>query len=222
MKNDTRDTSKSQQSATKRRIAYSLAAGAAACAAGENASAAVVYSGLQNIDIAPFNAVNLDLDNYLGGDVKLKNYVFGGGAYQGASVNYAPGKLVLSNTTFPFYVSALAPGASINSAALGTSFYGSMAYGGVNPNAEFKNVDNGILGLSFPAGSFGTFFGWVRVDINNAAGSFVIKDWAYDDANAAILAGDTGGGFVPEPGTLGLLAAGSAGVLAMRRRKSAA
>ena len=93
-----------------------------------------------------------------------------------------------------------------------------------NPNAQFNSVSNAFIGLSFPSGS-DTYFGWVRVAIDNAAGTFVIKDWAYNDlteppatgvtqaiTGPGIQAGDTGDGFVPEPGTLGLLAAGAAGL----------
>src|SRR5262245_31019010 len=104
------NSSASQRKTSGRRVAYSLAAGAVAAGASAHADAAVVYSGLQNISINQFNGLNLDLDAFgATPDVKLKNYVFSGN-YMGATVLTAPGQLVLSNASFPFYVSALTSG----------------------------------------------------------------------------------------------------------------
>jgi hypothetical protein len=139
--------------------------------------------------------------------------------------------LVGFNSGVLSYVSALTVYDPIGSANAGPTFFGSMAYGAANPNAEFNNVSDAFVGLSFPAGP-NLYYGWVRVAIDNANKTFLIKDWAYEDNTVAalsgspvpldgILAGDTGDGFVPEPGTLGLLAAGAAGVVRMRRRRQA-
>jgi len=204
--------------ATTRRVAYSLAAGAAAGMAG-TADAAVSYSGPQNINIGQFGFQDLNLDGDGFTDIRLKNYVFSSN-YQGASVLGFPGQLVLSNASFPFYVTSLTNGDLIDSAAVGPNFQGSLAFGASNPNAEFNNATGALLGLSFPIGANDlahTHYGWVRVTINNAAGTFVINDWAYNTvAGESIRAGE-----VPEPTTLGLLAAGAAGVAAMRRRQAA-
>lgn len=201
----------------KRRAAYSLAAGAAACAATSSADAAVQYSGVQNISIlSGVSAYELNLDGDSYNDIKLKNYIFSGGKYQGATVIFGPGQLV-GFSAGNAYVSALNLGAPINSSTIGPSFFGSMAYGALNPNAQFNNVTNRYLGLSFPSGA-NLYYGWIRVDVNNAAGTFVIKDWAYQaTSRQGILAGE-----VPEPGTLGLLAAGGLGVAALRRRRRCA
>mgnify|MGYP001182319010 CR=1 FL=1 len=205
--------------ATKRRLAYSLAAGAAAGAAAvgaPEAQAEIVYSGPYPINIGQFGALNLDLDEYgASPDIKLKNYVFGGN-YMGATVINSPGQLVLSNSTWPYYVTALSAGDLIDSTTVGPSFYGSLAYG-ANPNSEFNNVSDAYIGLSFPSGA-NLFYGWVRVAINRTAGTFQVKDWAYNNVSGAGLAA----GQIPEPTTLGMLAAGSVGLLAMRRRKQAA
>lgn len=220
----------SLDSSAKRRTAYTLAAGAAACTAASNAGAEVQYSGIQNLSIDSGFSRQIDLNYDTFNDVKLTNYNFTGGPYQGASINFAPGKLV-GFTSGLNYVSALTVYDPIGSANAGPSFFGSLAYGAANPNAEFNNVSNAFIGFSFPAGP-NLLYGWVRVAINNANKSFLIKDWAYNDGNVAalagspvtdgILAGDTGDGFVPEPGTLGMLAAGAAGVIGMRRRRQAA
>lgn len=217
-----------KSNSTKRRVAYSLAAGAATAAVGINAApadAAIQYSGLYNIALTNgLGPLSLDLDyapGFFSPDIDLKSYSFGGVPYMSATVKYAPGKLVVSNASFPYYVSALKSGDLVGPTTISPSAFGGVLASATNPNDEFEDISNAFIGLSFP--DFGpTYFGWIRVDIDRVNKVFLVKDWAYDDSGAAILAGDTGNGFVPEPGTLGLLAAGSAGVLAMRRRRKAA
>jgi hypothetical protein len=207
----------SAPSALKRRAAYALAASATAvCANG--ADAAVIYSGPQNISIGSGNSQTINLDGDAFGDVLLKNYVFGGSPYQGATVSFSPGKLV-GFTSGLSYASALTAGSTIDISTAGPSFTGSMAFGAANPNAQFNNVTDAFLGFSFPSAG-NTYYGWIRVDVNNAAGMFLVKDWAYESTPGVGIA--AGAGIVPEPATLGLLACGAAGILAIRRQKSAA
>jgi hypothetical protein len=194
------------------RASYALAAGAAAATAA-SADAGIVYSGAQDIAISQFSALNLNLDGDAYGDVLLKNYVFGGN-YMGATVNFAPGKLVSFNSGFS-YVSALSAGFSIDASSVGPSFFGSMAYGAANPNAQFNNASNAYLGLSFASGA-NLYYGWVRVSVNQAAGTFIVHDWAYENSGAGIAAGA-----VPAPGALGLFAAGASGLGFLRGRKRA-
>jgi PEP-CTERM motif len=224
MKNSARKSILSRLADKKRRMAYSLAAGAAAYSAassGQDADAAVVYSGLVNANVGlttgPFYPLTLDLDNDLLSDVAMKNFLYYGGPYQGLSV-YGTGKVMGFNAgPYNFaYVSSIAPGTVIDSSTVGPTFFGSMAYGASNPNAEFNNSADAYLGLSFGTAP-NLRYGWIRVGIDNANASFVVKDWAYESTfNQGIVAA------APEPGTLGLLAAGAAGVLALRRRRSAA
>ncbi|MCB1019753.1 MAG: hypothetical protein KDC27_07475, partial [Acidobacteria bacterium] len=61
--------------ANRRRVAYSLAAGAAALASSADANAAVIYSGVQNISVAQFGTQNINLDGDAYNDILLKNYV---------------------------------------------------------------------------------------------------------------------------------------------------
>lgn len=219
-----------KSNSNKRRVAYSLAAGAATAAVGINAApadAAIQYSGLYNIALTNgLGPLSLDLDyapGFFSPDIDLKSYSFSGVPYMSATVKYAPGKLVLSNSSFPYYISALNSGDVIGPSTISTApgGFGGILASATNPNDEFEDVTNAFIGLSFP--DFGpVYYGWIRVDIDRVNKVFVVKDWAYEDSGAEILAGNTGQGFVPEPGTLGLLAAGSAGVLAMRRRRQAA
>ncbi|TWT47552.1 PEP-CTERM sorting domain-containing protein [Botrimarina hoheduenensis] len=199
--------------ATAQKVAYSIAAGAAAAAVGAEANAAVVYSGVQDLPIAQFSSQDLNLDGDAYNDILLKNYVFGGN-YQGATVNFFPGKVVGFNAGLS-YATALSDGDVIDAAATaGGPFAVSLAYG-ANPNSQFDNAVGAFLGLEFPINGM-SHFGWIRVTIDNAGGTFVINDWAYNSTpGEGLLAGQ-----IPEPGSLGLLAAGAAGVAALRRRRS--
>lgn len=212
MSHETSHESASPAAPASLRTAYSIAAGAAAVAAGA-ANAQIVYSGVQDLSIGQFSALNLDLDLDGSGDLLLKNYVFGGGNYMGATVNFYPGKLVTFNAGGYSYVASLAANFQIDAAAMG-SFFGSMAYGAANPNAQFNNADGAILGVSFATGA-NIYYGWVRVSIDQAAGSFVVNDWAYESQSGVGIAA----GVVPAPGALGLLAAGAAGLGLLRGRR---
>lgn len=90
---------------------------------------------------------------------------------------------------------------------------------------EFNNL-NGYLGVQF-TGSSGTVYGWIGytgtigVNGDSLPSDGTITGFAYETTGAAINAGDMGA--VPEPSTLGMLAAGAAGLAFMRsRRKKAA
>jgi hypothetical protein len=217
----------SSASSLKRRFAYSLAASAAAASHGPEASAAVVYSGLQSYSIPQTDDFQINFNGDGFNDIDLDNYAFTplppnypGGNYQG-SYAYS-GRLFAFFTNSRVYTTALSAGTLISGAGISGYFDASMAYGANNPNAQFNDVENAFIGLSFFAlsQSPNPFYAWVRVAVDNAAGAFVVKDWAYESvAGTGILAGDTGSGFVPEPGSLGLLAAGSVGLAALRRKR---
>ena len=99
--------------AAARWATYAAAASAAGLAS--TADAAIVYAGDQDILIPQCNSFNLNLDGDAYYDILRKNYVFGGN-YQGATVNYAPGKVV-GFTTGLNYATALAAGVTIDAAA---------------------------------------------------------------------------------------------------------
>jgi hypothetical protein len=254
-----------------KRAAYATAAGAALSACSPAAQAAVQYfTGEIAIPQGKLQPLDLNLDEYF--DINLKNYVFGGGNYQGAFLPYVGGSLVGfadnagPNGTTLNYASALGAGALVDATAVGP-FVGSLAYGQKNPSAQFRNVQGAYLGFRFPAGDL-LHYAWVRVDVNNQAGTFFVRDWAYEDQpGVSILAGEgnlggdldgngavdgrdllawqrqAGGAWgadelagweavwggagstaaaapVPEPGSLGLLAAGAAGLKLLRRRRT--
>ncbi|MBM3886247.1 MAG: PEP-CTERM sorting domain-containing protein, partial [Gemmatimonadetes bacterium] len=73
-------------------------------------------------------------------------------------------------------------------------------------------------GLSFATGVYTSGavlnYGWIRVSVDQAAGTFTVHDWAYEDSGGGIQAGA-----VPAPGALGLLAVGASGLGLLRGRK---
>ncbi|MEN0109269.1 MAG: PEP-CTERM sorting domain-containing protein [Planctomycetota bacterium] len=306
---DPRQPTNGRTYANARRVAYSVAAGAASaglaadahaqnCAARFTAGEEGIcwrqdgtISILQDTEEPFDNAFRLymDYDPYY--DIELQNFIFPNGNYQGAQVLYSSalgefGSVVGFQGNFA-YASALSVGDLIDATTTGSFDDVSLAYGATNPQAEFNDVQSAFIGVAFPIFN-ALHYGWVRVDINNAAGTFDILDLGYNltpgegilagqvttlasdandngvvdaadytiwrdtqgsttdlraDANGngtvepldyVTWVGDFGrddvfGPFttminasataVPEPGTLGLLAAGSAGVAGLRRRR---
>jgi hypothetical protein len=196
----------SARATTARRAAYSLAAGAAAGLV-QQADAGVVYSGIENFNIDQRNYLPLGLDGNNLSDIYLKNYInpYVGtqGNFQGAFVRFAPGRLVAKNVGNLAYVKALGAGFLVdNTTVHADAFTASMAFGANHPNAEFNNIQNAYIGFSFayfpsspppPPEDREMHYGWIRVSINNAAGTFVAHDWAYESqANVGIRTGDMG------------------------------
>jgi len=196
----TQPLNRNQNVFSKRRLAYTLAAGAASVGISKSdATAAISYSGIQDLAINQGSSQDLNLDGDANTDIRLKNYAYTNGInYQGATVSFFPGQIVGFQTNNLYYVKALHAGDTIDATTVGPTFYGSMALGNPsineNPNAQFTNVDNAYIGLDFRIkNGSDLFYGWVRVSVNNAAGTFVIHDWAYQTVGGVgILAGDVG------------------------------
>jgi hypothetical protein len=210
---------------------YALAGGAVA----SSASAAVIYSGPQNLQ---FQSSSQDIDMNGGGN-DFAIFRQSNGLYvQGYSQTDA--QIAVGGN--PTDAAAFSAGTSISgSDAYGAGFSGST----VNKTLVGYDGANGtpISGLFAPAGP-GTNtafvgvrlangadwnYGWIRItapyDINT--GQATIVDWAYEsNVNTAILAGAgaPSGGGVPLPGAAALaaLAAGASGVRGRRKRERAA
>jgi hypothetical protein len=185
------------QLGVSRRVAYSIAAGAVVGSA-TDAEALIVYSGIEDISIelGNFQSLQFDADEYV--DVYLRNYFYANPVphtYQGMKVEFANGRFVGKRVNNLNYVRALAAGYEINATNV-DYVSGSLANGDLNPNAEFRNVQNAFIGVGFPIsgdGSPDNYFGWIRVSIDNEAGSFVVHEWAYEDVlGTPIRAGDRG------------------------------
>lgn len=104
--------------------------------------------------------------------------------------------------------------ATVGWLAEAAGFTGSQWAGAV-PN------NTGYLGLRFKIGP-NDHFGWIRLTVNpnNVAAprAITIHEYAYESIPGASI---TAGQIVPEPGGLGLLALGSIGLAAHRRRRAA-
>ena len=96
---------------------------------------------------------------------------------------------------------------------------GTMAFNSGYGNSQFLGTGIGYLGFGFDLGA-GSQYGWVRVDMmGSPLNAFTIIDYAYCGVGESIGAGKNACATVPEPGTLGLLAAGAVGLLSLRRRR---
>jgi hypothetical protein len=63
-------------------------------------------------------------------------------------------------------------------------------------------------------------YGWVRVSAPSTwGGNLTIHDWAYESRSGVAITTPGGGGTVPEPGTLQVVALGGLGLVAWRRRR---
>lgn len=97
--------------------------------------------------------------------------------------------------------------------------------GYVNSQFTVAPTNTGYIGLKFIiAGN--DHFGWIRITVapqSTVAGShpraITVHEWAYEDVPGQGL--EAGAGIIPEPTSLGLLALGSLGLAAHRRRKVA-
>jgi hypothetical protein len=209
-------------------LACSAFVGTAALMSSQTADAAVIYSGIQNINVPTtniFGGIYLDLtkpgSSFIpstsgAGPAEGLNTLLPGwdvNFYKGTTSLkwwYNAGAYAVYNAAH--HVAALDPGVMVDgSSTLGTwqtmtpEFAGTTAFMGI----EFANASDQEL------------YGWIRITGGGTTGiPATIVDWAYDDSGAGIL---TGAGTIPEPSSfaLGCLAAGAFGLAAWRKRKAA-
>jgi hypothetical protein len=186
------------------------AAGVAGVAAVNTADAAIVHSGVVNIDGVYLNVVTGANGAVAPAGYDINPYSALAGQFNlwGPSANtwLSTGGVIAG----PYN---LAPGTPIVGAA--AAFF--RPGGGTNVGLEMNlNSSNNLLGFRFAnEANGGQFhFGWVRFSFGATAGQRTIVEYAYEDvAETAIPAGA-----VPAPGSLALLTLGALG-LAGRRRK---
>lgn len=197
----------------RRLLAYALAGGAAAAPA----SAAVVYSGAQNLTVSWGNTQAIDFT----GIGSVGDYTFdvnlgtGSITVSGAAGNFVAHQKLNADAT-PF-----ASGSVIGSAAffsLGTKTLAAYSGPGGWSGGSFA-VGTSFLGVQLTNGS-DNHYGWVRVTVPaNTSSPLTIVDWAHEStANTEIRAGSTS---VPETGSTALFSLGAAGLCLWRARKRA-
>ena len=201
----------------KRWMAYATAsaAGALVCQ-GAEASIIYVYEnvGFQAPAVSGSTTGYFALDENASASMSFISLAVASsnGAYFGM---YGPGAKFAGTSTNGFaYAQNLAPGQLVSATSSFLSGSAAMASGSGYSNSQFLTPGIGILGFQFNDLDGELQHGWARVEMSGVpTNSFTLIDYAYTTAGEKIRAG------VPEPGSLGLLAAGAAGLAIARRRR---
>ncbi len=225
----------------KRLATYTAAATVATTVIAEDADAGVVYQDIPDVVISePSPGIGVvagfDLDNNGTIDFEFGHQLisasYGAGLVAAGenltAVSATTNTVAATSTTYNgdtfFYLQNLSIGTIVDSSltamsSLGSLNRGYLAYGVTSScgNCEFTADANGLLGVSFDADGQ-TNYGWMRVKVDEGPiNRITVMSYAYEDTGAPIAAGTES---VPEPGCLGLLAFGGAGLLAWRRRRN--
>jgi len=186
------------------------------------ARADIVYSGLANLPVFP-TSVNgglyIDLEkpaNFGQGTPSagwdMNPYAGGWSIYMGR-----PSTGVI--LAFPDTAANLPLGMLVDSTQSfsGTTTYNTGFYG----DSGIPSGQTGYLGFRFDPDDVPgvqTWYGWFRMSAAaNGTSDGSVLDWAYDNTGAGLKVG-----VVPEPSAISLLALGTAGMMALRRRRNPA
>jgi hypothetical protein len=237
---------KSKSDQGRRWLAYSSAVGSALALAG-SADAGIIYSGPQNISVSVGKgsgfrsslkriAINRAFSetlivshsrtsHFASSRAQLFHQLFGHTAgvnlsskASGAVRRLASGQMISANAPDKFGYRVLLRQA--------TQTY----FGAVKQRGPWGATTTGFAGFRYLDVGNQYHYGWIRLKLSGVSpvtspgqATLTAVDWAYEDTpNTPIAAGDTGPSLIPEPSTLALaaLAAGAAGVYALRRRKA--
>ncbi len=164
-----------------------------------SANAAVVYSGLQNIQIsAANNSEGIDLNNDGVDDFRIGRSATGswhlwmslqtnGVSNINESLRYDPARLDTG-----YLIQSTLPGPLYWSNDSSETLAGTFTYGGTLTAGNF-NSTAGCIGVRFNTVAGAPRFGWIYLDGTLSASRMAtIVDWAYEDQGASILSGAGG------------------------------
>lgn len=207
-----------RQETAKRLMAYSAAAGLGAFGAAQNAEAVIIHVDIPDVTIAETEEFALNMNGGLYADIKFQNLDIGP-SYTRFRIRGEYGSSGLTNLAkgSAYYVRSFEAGDLIGAANPNVGVTGGAGRVAKQDATNFGNlVAPQYAGLLLKdEGSGDQHWAWVRVswdDVNNTA---TIYEYAYETdlfTQTGILAGA-----VPEPASLGLLAAGL-GAIGLRRR----
>lgn len=184
--------------------------------AAASSSAAIVYSGPQNLTISStFDSLFLDVDGGVSGGSPTVGWdieAFFGGEGFGNSENFQPVRqtVAVDSAIVRLEIGDIVDGSGIYAA----TFAGSDSH--IGPGAgQFQSGVTGYLGFRmYTNDAEGPYYGWMRVNLSNTGENGTIIDWAYENTGASITVGA-----VPEPSAL-VFTMLSAGVVASRRSRA--
>lgn len=171
-------------------VCTAMAAAATIAGTGEQANAAIVYSGVVNIPIP---------NTFSGVYVNLVTNVTSGAGFLTQDINpyYAAANMWMGGDGFNRAVGTAATGPATNVVAgtvisLTTSTFQTTAFPGMG---NFVGGTPGLFCLKFRNEVTGVDnVGWVRINRGISPGAGTIVDYAYENAGGTIAAGDTGAG----------------------------